>query len=519
MKKIMVLLVLAAFCVTSTAWAQSGITDKQVSATAAIMGSKIAYPTFATVTDGSVPSAVTYQKATLKTLAVGDIIRKTGTALYYKCTSTTGPAWKLVGGSYSDTDGTAALPAHSFPSDPNTGMYWISADAIGFSAGGTLRLTLNSTTGLLTSTLPLVLPVGLATAPGLYFAGDTNSGLYWVGADSIGIATNAAVKFTVASALNTSASVLSVPLGTSAAPGLYFGTDANTGISAETANTLILSADGASNTLTLASGALTSTEIVVGPVGAAATPSFTFSGDENTGMSAAAAGSLVLSADEVNTLTLNATALTSTEILSVPLGALTGTSLHFGTDVNTGVYSSGANAFSLVADGASVADVTAATVTIPTGVDLAIATGGDLTIADAPTAGTDAANKDYVDAAFVYGAKLSSTAVDVGAIAVTPLYTVGAGKSCNIKGVTIRGASGTFDQATDPIINVGWDAVANGVVTSTTYTTPTATTTSIEMTIVAEKTVGAAAQVLNFNVTTAATAATTATVDVFGYCY
>lgn len=42
-------------------------------------------------------------------------------------------------------DGTAALPAHSFSADTDTGVYRIGADNVGFSAGGTLRWDYNTT--------------------------------------------------------------------------------------------------------------------------------------------------------------------------------------------------------------------------------------------------------------------------------------------------------------------------------------------------------------------------------------
>ena len=115
--------------------------------------------------------------------------------------------------------------------------------------------------------------------------------------------------------------------------------------------------------------------------------------------------------------------------------------------------------------------------------------------------------------------RISSTSVDVGAVAVTPLYTVPAGKTAVITRVVIRSASASFNQATDPIFNIGWQAVASNVVASATYTTPASTTSYIQPAIIADATMGAAAEVLNFNVTGAATASTTATVDVFGYLF
>lgn len=115
--------------------------------------------------------------------------------------------------------------------------------------------------------------------------------------------------------------------------------------------------------------------------------------------------------------------------------------------------------------------------------------------------------------------RLSSTSVNVGSVAVTALYTVPAGKTAIVTRVVIRSASASFDQAADPIFNIGWQATASNVVNTATYVTPANTTSYIQPAVIAAATIGAAAEVLNFNVTTAATASTTATADVFGYLF
>lgn len=428
MKKILMTLaaVLVIAVLASPAFAQSGVTDDQVSTLAQIKGSKIEFPNFATVTDGSVPSARTYLNYVKRPLKVGDIIKKTGTAQYYVCTSTTGPAWKLISASGVGTgDGSATTPAYNFLSDTNTGMYWIGADQIGFSTGGTLRLTLS--TALLTSTLPLVLPAGTAMAPAMYFAGDVNTGLYSVGAEQIGVSTNGVLKFTFGDtgSVNTSAIALSVPLGTTALNGL-----------------------------------------------------------------------------------------------------------HFGTDVNTGLYSSGANAFSLIADGAAVANVTAGFLTIPTGVDLAIATGGDLTIADAPVAGTDAANKTYVDGiqntVMAKGVAVDLNTADVDQTLLTPC--AGA-TGCIVTGIIIRAPTGAGCAAGAPNVtaNYGWNGngAANGGCNDVAAQVATATfgaaTDYLYLPVPAPggtaPTLGAAAGTLCMEVQIAAGGVCTATVDVIGFSY
>lgn len=528
-KLIIVAIMLAAFIAPMVAQAQ--IVDYQVNNDAKIKGSKILYPEFATVTDGSAPSAATFLSTTKRALRVGDIIKKTSTAEYYVCTSTTGPAWKKIlytgasGASGSCTAGsvtysfseagrsdngmtlttgsdnlqmcvagaaeiavtstytgfghqllapvgaaTAGNVSYSFAADVNTGMFSTGADGIGFSTGGTQRLSLSTT--LLTSTLPLVLPAGAVGAPAVYFTGSATTGLYQVGADNPGIAIGGALK------LDLSATLLNLAVDVKK--------------TSDTSFTLTTSkaAGGVGFIFDTPAGYASSDVIVRFAMNGGVMTSIMGNGDITKGK------------DEKFTI-------------SSSLAATGGADTAFELKTAAGLVTAD-KIVSLTVNGAEKAYVNGDGKGFFVGAD---AGSAKITNVDTPAAGTDAANKTYVDAAFAYGAKLASVSVNVGAVAVTPLYTVPALKTCNIKGISIRGASGTFDQAIDPIFNVGWDAVASNVVNTATYVTPTAATTSIELTIVAEKTVGAAASVLNFNVTTAATAATTATVDVFGYCY
>jgi hypothetical protein len=74
--------------------------------------------------------------------------------------------------------GTSALasPVYSFIGDLDTGLRQSAADTIHLTTGGTDRLSVSTT--LVTSTLPIVLPVGAVGAPALYFTGDTTTGWY-----------------------------------------------------------------------------------------------------------------------------------------------------------------------------------------------------------------------------------------------------------------------------------------------------------------------------------------------------
>jgi len=76
------------------------------------------------------------------------------------------------------TAGTAALPAYSFNTDTNTGIYSAGADSLGFSTGGTNRLLLGNTS--LATTFN-----GTAAVPAYSFTTDTNTGMYLAGTDTL----------------------------------------------------------------------------------------------------------------------------------------------------------------------------------------------------------------------------------------------------------------------------------------------------------------------------------------------
>jgi hypothetical protein len=100
-----------------------------------------------------------------------------------------------VTGISSFANGAAATPSLTFASDTDTGMYRISANAIGFSSGGTLRwaITGSGDLGANANELLLVSP-GTVSSPGVQFNSDSNTGVYLIAADNIGIAVGG-VKF------------------------------------------------------------------------------------------------------------------------------------------------------------------------------------------------------------------------------------------------------------------------------------------------------------------------------------
>jgi len=76
-------------------------------------------------------------------------------------------------GAFAATD---TAPSFSFSNDTGTGMYRSAANVLGFSAGGTERLSVGST--LITKTEPMQGEDGSVTAPTYGFTSDTDTGIF-----------------------------------------------------------------------------------------------------------------------------------------------------------------------------------------------------------------------------------------------------------------------------------------------------------------------------------------------------
>ncbi len=86
-------------------------------------------------------------------------------------------------------NGAVGTPSFSFTTDPNTGLYNIAADTIGFATNGVevARLT--------TGQMGMV--AGAVGTPAYSFTGDLNTGLYNAGTDAIGVAANGVNYLTI----------------------------------------------------------------------------------------------------------------------------------------------------------------------------------------------------------------------------------------------------------------------------------------------------------------------------------
>ena len=85
--------------------------------------------------------------------------------------------------------GSVSSPTYSFSGDPDTGMYSSGANAIGFTVGGSLRMTLNSSALGMQSTTVMESAAGSASLAAFGFTSDSNTGMYSGGADILAFTT------------------------------------------------------------------------------------------------------------------------------------------------------------------------------------------------------------------------------------------------------------------------------------------------------------------------------------------
>ena len=218
---------------------------------------------------------------------------------------------------FRGANGTAGAPQYSFTNSTDAGMYRVGADTLGFSTAGVVRLTLVA--GGATFAPPLYAPDGSVGAPSYSFTNDSDGGMYRITTDSIGIAaggvrvarfllqgasntlftayggdgTNSSFAFGVANTAQSAtlfgimgAGQAQFSDGTAGAPGLSFLNQATLGLYRDSSHSITISTGGTSH-VTFRDTGSPFVDINKGPLrtndGAAATPSYTFFNDPDTG--------------------------------------------------------------------------------------------------------------------------------------------------------------------------------------------------------------------------------------------
>lgn len=177
--------------------------------------------------------------------------------------------------------GTVSAPGITFTGDPDSGFFSSAANTVNLATGGTERWKVDISA--VTSTLPRVAPLGAVGTPSYTFTGDLNTGIYSSGADTVDIATNGVQRVSVSTSATTSTLPVVHPLGAVGTPSMTFSGDLNTGVYSSGADTVDIATNGVQR-VSISTSATTSTLPIVFPAGSSSAPGLAFSGDLNTGI-------------------------------------------------------------------------------------------------------------------------------------------------------------------------------------------------------------------------------------------
>jgi len=223
----------------------------------------------------------------------------------------------------------------------------------------------------------------------------------------------------------------------------------------------------------------------------------------------AGTGNMTLGGAVATTITIGETAQTGTIGVGVSSATM---ALNLGTGT-------GAHTVS-IANGAGVQTVTIGSTNTTSATTIQAGSGSITMTGDVDVTGDVAVTGSLSSTVPMnYDALLSSTAVDVEAVATTALYVVPTGKSCIITKIVIRSAGQTLDQGTDAVSNIGFATATDLVASGDLSKVLTGTSTWDLLTLATPGVMGTTTQTLNWHNTTGTTGTGTLVCDVFGYLF
>lgn len=127
------------------------------------------------------------------------------------------------------------------PANPVAYMSWVDTST----SPATIKLRDGTNTGwIVRGFADNTAALGTATAPSYTFTGDTNTGIYSPGADQVGITAGGTLRLTISTAATFTVGIRA-SAGTAAAPSFTFSGDTNTGFYSASANVIGITTDGA----------------------------------------------------------------------------------------------------------------------------------------------------------------------------------------------------------------------------------------------------------------------------------
>lgn len=227
-------------------------------------------------------------------------------------------------------DGLVGGPGIAFDADPDTGIYRVSANVGGLSAGGVLSFFWDSATvGILD---------GSTVTPGIRFINDGDTGIYRVGANQAGLVAGGVRS------LYWDITHIEILDGTVGTPGIGFQADPDTGFFRASADAFRSTVGGVAATTWFLSGGIAQTLVADG---SAAVPGLGFTADADTGIYRVSANRLGVAIGGVQQVDVTSASLEllSGQILASGTALVGAPGFSFGNDADTGIYRLGANYF------------------------------------------------------------------------------------------------------------------------------------------------------------------------------
>lgn len=253
---------------------------------------------------------------------------------------------------FRGVDGTAGAPSFAIFSDDDTGMYSSGTDALGFSTAGSQRMGIG--TASIRGLLPFRGVDGSASAPSFAIFNDSDNGMYLTTTDSLGFSTGGTLRLTISTTQFTGTLPWRGQAGTAGAPSLSFSGDTNTGWFNDVADELA-AATGGTERLRISTAAFLATLPWRGQNGSNGAPALSFSGDTNTGIYNVGADNIGVATNGTLRWDISTTAITMTLPQLGAAGSNTAPAYSFSGDPNTGAYNSGGDQFSIAANAVEVA--------------------------------------------------------------------------------------------------------------------------------------------------------------------
>lgn len=243
--------------------------------------------------------------------------------------------------------GSAASPSLVFVDENNTGFYWTEdvgnySNRLHISLNGTESLNFNETSaGIHEVESPAHLRMQSTSDGNIYFYSDSN----WL---ATFFSPFAGDRFAVKGPLD-------VQEGSVTSPHYSFSGDSDSGWYLASAGNVALSVGGVAR-ITQSTTSLTVSEPIRGPLGDTGAPTYSFSGDTNTGIYGDGSGDVIIVADGSTALRTSPSWVRVYKDFELPDGSAAAPSIAYQLDTTTGLYRSGTNRLSVAAGGTQVAE-------------------------------------------------------------------------------------------------------------------------------------------------------------------